>query len=202
MPHPRSRVRSGFTMIEMAIVIGVVAILAAITLPNVDFSRWRMDSNMRAVQNQLIGAQMLSVQKKVRVILTFVYNEGQFRVVQDQNNDGLWGGSEPRNWRTLAEKMKIVTPPTTIDGASPYYATGPGIRYVGITGTSGLACNSCPTMDIDPTGSTSGDVVVYFGSGKSASKADYRAVQIYGSTSKVKLWRMQDDGTWKQDADN
>ncbi len=189
-------------MIEMAILVGIIAVLAAIAIPNIDFQRFRMDTNMRAVQNQLIGAQMLSVQKKVRVILTFVYNEGQFRVVQDQNNDGLWGGAEPRNWRTLAEKMKIVIPPSTIDGASPYYATGPGIRYVGITGTSGTACASCPTMDIYPNGSTSGDVVVYFGSGKTARKSDYRAVQIYGSTSKVKLWRMQDNGSWKQDADN
>jgi hypothetical protein len=93
--------------------------------------------------------------------------------------------------------VKFAIPPSTIDGAYPYYATGPGLTYLNATGQT-TTCMTCPTLTFYPNGSSSGDVVVYVGSGKSQQKQAFRAVQIFGSTSKVYMWRMQSDGTWKQ----
>jgi prepilin-type N-terminal cleavage/methylation domain-containing protein len=193
----RRAARAGFTMIELAIVIGVVAILAAVAIPNIDFQRYRMDTGLRNVQNQMIAANYTAVQRNCPVVITFFYTQGQFRVVTDLNSSGTWNSNEPRNWRTLSDGVKFVIPPSTIDGASPYYATGPGIYYLNATGQTST-CPTCPTMQFFPNGSTTGDVVVYLGSGKTGDNSVYRAVQIFGATSKVYLWRMQKDGTWKK----
>lgn len=193
----RRALRAGFTIIEFAIVLGAIAIMLAIALPHIDFQRFRLESAMRNIQNQLLGAQYTAVQKNVPVIITFFFTQNQFRIVTDLNANGSWSTNEPRNWRTLSEGAQFVIPPTTIDGASKYYATGPGLTYLNATGQTST-CNSCPTMTFYPNGSTSGDVVVYLGSGKSTQKDAFRAVQIFGSTSKLYLWRMVSDGTWKK----
>lgn len=193
----RRSVRAGFTMIEMAIIAGVVAIIAAVAIPNINFQRYRMDAAMRNIQNQLIGAQYTAVQRNVPVILTFFYCQAQFRIVIDLNSSGTWNSNEPRNWRTLSDGSQFTIPPTTIDGAAPYYATGPGLTYLNASGQA-ITCRTSPTMTFYPNGSTSGDVVVYIGSGKSTDLASFRAVQIFGSTSKLYLWRMTSDGTWKK----
>ena len=196
LPHTGDH--RGFTIIEMAIAMGVIAILAAIALPNIDFNRFRMDANARNVQNQLIAAQYTAVQRNRPVIVSFMYNQDQFRLVVDLNSDGIWNSStETRQWRTLSEGAKFVRPPRTIDGASRYYATGPGLSYIDATGQSST-CNNCPTFTFFPNGSTSGDVVVYLGSKTSPRPEDNRAVQIYGATSKVHIWRMQPNGNWTE----
>ena len=117
-------------MIELAIVLGVVAILAAIALPNISFSRMIMDSSAATVQNNIVAAQAQAVQHNYPSILSLCFLRSQYRVVGDANSDGRYGYGESINWRTLPEGMKFVIPPTTIDGADQYYATGPGLHYI------------------------------------------------------------------------
>jgi len=196
-PFRTRRERSGWTVIELAIALGLIGILATIALPNIDFQRFRMDSQTRVIQNQIMGAQIRAVQINAPVLLTFFFTQSQFRIAEDSNGNGLWQSYEKRNWRSLAERMKFVIPPSTIDGATPYYATGPGLSYVNASGALGT-CTSCPTLTLKPDGSSSGEVVVYVGSGQSARKEDFRALQVSGATSKVRIWRMMSDGVWKE----
>lgn len=191
------RPRSGWTLIEMAMVVALVAIVAGFMLSNIDFARFRLDAATRVVQNQMIAAQASAVQRNRPVILSFMYNQAQFRLVVDLNSNGRWDeDDEVRIWRTLSDGAKFVIPPTTIDGATPYYATGPGLTFINATGQT-ATCSSCPTFTLFPNGSSSGDVVVYLGT-TSSRQSDYRAIQIYGSTSKVHIWRMNSDGAWLQ----
>jgi hypothetical protein len=198
MPRRSNRLRAGWTVIEIAMVVGLVAIVAGFMLSRFDYSRFRLDATTREVQNQIIAAQVTAVQRNRPVILTFMYNQDQFRLVVDLNVDGVWtpAANEVRVWRTLSEGAHFVIPPTTIDSATPYYATGPGIKFINATGQY-ATCNSCPTLTLYPNGSSSGDVVVYMGT-SDARPSDYRAIQIYGSTSKVHVWRTDSDGTWHQ----
>ena len=181
-------------MIELAIVMGVVAILAAIALPNISFSRMWLDSAAGTVQNNFMSTQSQTVQHNYPYILSFCFKRSQYRAVGDANSDGRYNTGETINWRTLPEGLQFVIPPSTIDGATAYYATGPGLSYI----NSSVCGYTSPTLTFYPNGSSSGDVVVYVGSGKSARLQDYRALQVYGSTSKVYMWRMMKDGTWKK----
>ena len=175
-------------MIEVAIVLGLVAILVAIALPNIDFSRYRMDANARTVQNQFIAQQLTAIAKNMPVIVTIVYDQGHLTITEDANSNGIADPTEYTYNRSLVEGAQFVTPPVSIDSATPYYATGPGLTYLNQT-------YLYPTVTFYPNGSTSGDVVIYIGS-TSGRLTDMRALQITGATSKVKFYRMTSDGTW------
>lgn len=176
-------------MIEMSIVLAVLVILAAVTLTNIDFSRYRMDGNARTVQNQFIAQQLTAVQLNMPIIVTIVYDHGYLTVTQDANSNGVADANEYTFNRTLVEGAQFVIPPVTVDSATPYYATGPGLTYLNQT-------YLYPTVTFYPNGSTSGDVVVYIGS-TSGRLTDMRALQITGATSKIKFYRMASDGTWR-----
>ena len=183
-----TRIRRGWTMIEVAIVLGLVAILVAIALPNIDFARYRMDANARTVQNQFIAQQLTAIAKNMPVIVTIVYDQGHLTITEDANSNGIADPTEYTYNRSLVEGAQFVTPPVSIDSATPYYATGPGLTYLNQT-------YLYPTVTFYPNGSTSGDVVIYIGS-TSGRLTDMRALQITGATSKVKFYRMMSDGTW------
>ncbi len=179
--------RPGFTIIELAITLAIAAIVAAMALPAVDFNRMRMDSNARLVQNWMLGAQSRAVQRNMQVLVEVFYERKQIRIIDDSTADGSWTSGENRVYYTLSEGMSFVTPPSTIDGATPYYATG-----------SGISLNSAqnhPQLRFYPNGSTSGDAVFYLGSPQGRLK-DNRAIKVTGSTSKMYFYRMRPDGTW------
>jgi prepilin-type N-terminal cleavage/methylation domain-containing protein len=181
--------RRGWTLIELAIAIGVIAIIVAIALPNIDFQRYRMDANARDVQNQFVAQQLTAVQRNMPVIMTIVYDHGYLSMTEDANSNGVADAGEYTYNRALVEGTNFVIPPVSIDSAAPYYATGPGLTYLNLT-------YHYPTVTFYPNGSTSGDVVIYIGS-TAGRLTDMRALQITGATSKVKFYRMMSDGTWK-----
>jgi len=187
--RPHTRARHGWTVIEMAIALAVIAILAAIAIPNIDFRRYRMDANARTVQNQFISQQLTAIQLNMPVIVTIAYDQGILIITQDANSNGIADSTEYTYNRTLVEGAQFIIPPVTIDSATPYYATGPGLTYINHT-------YMYPTVTFYPNGSTSGDVVIYIGS--TANRlTDMRALQITGATSKLKFYRMASDGTWR-----
>lgn len=179
--------RPGFTIIEVAIVLGIAAIMAALALPAVDFNRFRMDANARVVQNQLLWAQSRAVQRNMQVIVELYYDRNQFRIVEDSTGDGQYTAGERVIFNTLAEGMKFATPPSTIDGQTPYYATGAGVSLHGAA--------NYPAIIFYPSGSSSGDAVIYLGS-PNARIQDYRAIKVAAATSKMYFYRMRPDGTW------
>ena len=172
----------------MAIALGIAAILAALALPAIDFNRYRMDANARLVQNRLIWAQSQAVQRNMQILVQLYYDENQFRIVDDSTADAAYTTGERVYYTTLAEGMKFVTPPTTVDGATPYYATGAGVTTTG--------ANNYPQVMFYPTGSSSGDAVIYLGSPRGRPQ-DNRAIKVTGATSKMSFYRMGSDGVWR-----
>jgi type II secretory pathway pseudopilin PulG len=176
-------------MIEMSIALALVVLLAAIALPQIDWARYRADANARLVQNQFIAQQLTAVQLNMPVIITMRYDIGVLTITQDANSNGIADSTEYTYNRALAEGAQFVIPPATVDSATAYYATGPGLTYLNQT-------YMYPTVTFYPNGSTSGDVVIYIGSNQNRL-TDMRAIQITGATSKVKYYRMGADGVWR-----
>lgn len=183
----RTAGQTGFTIVEVAITLGVMAIMAALALPAIDFNRYRMDANSRLVQNWLLAGQSRAVQRNVQVLVEVFYDRNQIRMVDDADADGQWTSGETRVYYTLSENMKFVTPPSTIDGATPYYATGAGIS-LSTTGNR-------PILIFYPNGSSSGDAIFYLGS-PNARNEDHRAIKVTAATAKMRVYRMGANGVW------
>ena len=184
--HRRPALR-GFTIIEMAIALAIASILVAFALPAIDFNRYRMDANARLVQNQLLWAQSRAVQRNMQVLVQLYYDQNQFRIVEDSTGDGAYTNGEYALNRTLAEGMVFKVPPTTVDGASAYYATGTGVSLTG--------AQNYPQLIFYPNGSSSGDAVIYLGSPQGRPQ-DNRAIKVSGATSKMYFYRMGANGIW------
>ena len=180
--------RPAFTIIEVVMALGIAAILTALALPSIDFNRLRMDGNARLVQNKLLWAQSRAVQRNMQVLVELYYDRNQFRITDDSTADGLYTNGETSSYTTLSDGMKFSTPPTTIDGATAYYATGAGVSLVG--------AGNYPQIIFYPTGSSSGNAVIYLGSPR-ARPQDNRAIKVTGSTSKMYFYRMGSDGVWR-----
>jgi Tfp pilus assembly protein FimT len=182
------RARRGWTVIGVVILLLLVALVAGIILANIDFERYRMDENARALKNQFIAQQLTAVKLNVPVIVAFVYDRGKLTITRDANSNGIADAGEHSYTWALMDGARFVTPPVTIGGAAPYYATGPGLTYLNQS-------YHYPTVTFYPNGSASGDVVVYIGSA-AGRLADLRALQITGASSKVKFYRFA-AGAWE-----
>jgi prepilin-type N-terminal cleavage/methylation domain-containing protein len=180
--------RHGFTLIEMMMVVALIVITLAMALPKLSFLRYRQDAVGRQVQRTLISAQQTAMQKNTNVLFVMDYASSRMRVVQDTNSNGAADAAEKWVSWVLPYGAKFSIPAVTVDGATAYYATGPGI-----TSTA-----NGPTITFYPNGSASGDAMIYVGVTSGRSDA-LRAIEFAGSTGRSRLWRYV-TGSWKRDS--
>jgi hypothetical protein len=118
----------------------------------------------------------------------FDATQHRVRILQDSDDDGAVSMSETVFYRPLIDGARFVTPDSTIDGALPYYLTGPGVVETG---------NPLQrTIRIAPNGALSGDVVLYIGTDASRPN-DMRALTIVGATARTAFWS-RGSGVWRQ----
>lgn len=185
MPRPRRR---GFTVIEILTVMALIAVVAGFAVSRASFVGYRMDANIRLLQNVIIGAQQTAIQRNTHVQVMFDANLHRVRILQDLNNDGVMDAGDSVRYRPLADGARFGTPPSTLDGAAPAYMTGPGVIETGNPLQRAIR--------IAPNGALSGDVVVYLGSAR-AQPRDLRALTIVGATARTGFWSYA-TGTWRQ----
>lgn len=170
------------------LVVALIAIMAAMALPRISLLRYRQDANGRLIQRTLIVAQQKALTKNTNVLFVLDYAASRMRIVQDTNANGAADAAE--NWESwrLSEGARFAIPSVTVDGATAFYATGPGVS----TTTAG------PTITFYPNGSASGGAFVYVGVSTGRSDA-LRAIEFAGSTGRTRLWRYL-EGSWRRDS--
>ena len=169
-------------------VLVLIAIMAAMAIPKISFMRYRQDANGRLVQRTLVLAQQISIKNNWNELFVIDYAASRMRIVNDTNSNGVADAAESyQSWR-LAEGASFAIPTVTVDGATAYYATGPGI-----TSTS-----TGPMITFYPNGSASGDAFIYLGVPTGRTDA-LRAIEFAGATGRARLWRYL-NGAWRRDS--
>ncbi|MEX2180912.1 MAG: GspH/FimT family pseudopilin [Gemmatimonadaceae bacterium] len=182
------RPRPAFSLIEVVLVLTLIGIVAGWAITNLRASGYQMDSNVRLLQNAMIGAQQTAITRNVTVQVMFDATLQRIRILQDADDDGTASESEVMSYRPLFDGARFLTPATTLDGALPYYLTGPGVIETGNPLQRAIR--------ITPNGALSGDVVVYLGT-TAARPNDMRALTIIGATARTGFWSHA-TGAWRQ----
>jgi prepilin-type N-terminal cleavage/methylation domain-containing protein len=180
--------RRAFTLIEILMVIALIGVVTGFAVTRFSYWSYRMDANIRLLQNVIIGAQQTAITRNTQVQVMFDATANRVRILQDFNGNGAMDATDSVRYRPLADGAEFQSPPTTIDGLSSSYMTGPGVIETGNP--------LMRAIRIEPNGSLSGDVVVYIGSPR-ALPEDFRALTIVGATARTGFWS-RSSGAWRQ----
>lgn len=168
-------------------VMALIGIVSGWAISRFSASGYKMDSNIRMLQNVLIGAQQTAITRNVNVQVMFDAVNDRVRILLDTDNDGTSSAGETVTFRGL-DGAQFLTPTTSIDGAAEFYMTGPGVIETG---------NPLQrAVRIAPNGALSGDVVVYIGTA-AGRDIDLRALAITGATARTAFWSRL-TGAWRR----
>jgi len=165
-------------MIEMLMVITIIGIVAAMAIPRLDYTRYRVDAGARLVSGTLQQAARTAVQKQHDVIVSFDVANQRIRIIEDRDNDPATLTGERVTTRALEEGVRFVDNPSPLV-PSEYR----GVLISKLPNAAGL-----PSVTFHRDGAASSAVEVYVTSAR-GDAADRRAVTITKATGRADMHR-------------
>jgi len=171
---------SGFTLIEMLMVLVVIGLLAGFAIPRLNLTRMKSDGAARLVRMLTMSAQRTSITRQSNTIVSFDLANSRIRVVEDYNNNDTLNTTDRVYWRAMPEGVQFVTPPMArvSGGAAGSALVGSGLRTV----------SAYSSVIFRRDGSASTDAELYF-SARATVPTDFRAMTIARSTGRTDLFR-------------
>jgi type II secretory pathway pseudopilin PulG len=180
--------RSGYTLIQVMIVLVLIAIIGSITLPKISMSRYRADGAMRVVQSVLQQAERGAVQRQMEVIVSFDTAGQRVRLAYDANGNHLVDAGEEVHWKPLEEGSRFAVPSIGVNGAVGTSITGSNISK---------SAEGYPTIYYHRDGASSSSAEVYLRSSTSTDSNGFRALLVTQATGRVDLYRYG-SGIWQR----
>lgn len=178
--------RRGHTLVETIIVISMIAVLAGIAMPRLNYSAFRLDANVRVVRAVFQQAWRQSIQSQHDMLVSLDTVGKRIRLLEDKNNDGIKNVGERFTWRPLEEGAMFDVPATGVAGPVTSSVSGTGVRTV----------ESMPTVIFRRNGSTSGDIEVYLSITRKGVK-EFRGVTVAQATGRTEWFRRVNSTWWK-----
>jgi prepilin-type N-terminal cleavage/methylation domain-containing protein len=199
--HPaRPASRLGFTLIEMLIVVVLISMVTAFSLPKIDYTQFRLDAGMRTMRVALQRGQSYAVSSQHNVLVG-IDTRGKHRicVLEDADNNNTYTAGEHWTMYSLQDGVQFGQPAAANTWPGAQTVTGP----ISATATVSFTCN--------PNDLTTYTGVVFRGDGAASSPAqfyitsargkpgDWRGNDLQQGTGKVTPYKLPSSGgtVWK-----
>jgi prepilin-type N-terminal cleavage/methylation domain-containing protein len=179
-----SLARTGFSMIEIIIVLVMMAVIASMALPKLNLSQFRADAAAQQVRSVFQTAQRTSLTRQYDVIVSVDTTQFGLRIAEDVNNDGTIQSSEWKFWRPTGEGNKFAVPPKGLNAPSVSSS---------VVGAQLKMVDGLKSVIFHRDGSTSTDAEIYVQS-EYKGRTDYRVISVTRSTGRTELYRLAGTG--------
>ena len=176
-----NRLRRGFTLAEIMVVLVITGMMIALAIPRIDTTKWRADAIATIVRTTLQYAQRQAITRQHDMVVSFDTTGERIRTFWDGNNSGTPNGNERITWRGLDVGVLFTDP--TVQGISGATISKP------VNGSAIATLNGYPTVTFHRDGSVSTDAEIYI---KVAAHGPpwYRAIRLTQSTGRVDWYRL------------
>ena len=181
------RLRLGFTLIEMLIVLVIIGVVVGLAAPKIDVTKFRVESAMQGVGTMLLAVERQAITQQHDVIVMFDVPNNLLRIHDDANNNGLVDPGERVRGMPLGEGI--------VFGRAGVTARPMGTAAVNFTKVvAGL-----PAVVFHRDGSASEAGGFYLTSNRAATGGthldDTRAVELERATGRAS-WLKYGTGGW------
>ncbi len=176
--------RTGVTLVEMMVVIGLIGLMAAIVAPRIDFEHYQIEGGMQAASTTLMAAQREAVAKQHNVAVMFDTANSSLRILYDLDND---------NTVDASERIRVIQLDTHVRFGLPGGAAAlPQLGTSAVTFTRMIS--GLPSVIFHRNGSASQAGGFYLTSARAAAgvathQRDTRALELYRATGRPEWWR-------------
>jgi len=188
----RLRDKKGFTMIELLIVVAIIAVTAAIAIPNIIswIPTMRVNSAARDIVSEMQLARMKAVSERNNYVITFDTSTNQYSIYDDNDS----------NFSTSNVLVKTVNLPSGIQFG---YIAGKNPSNDDITGSVQFGATSSPIRETfipNGTANLMGSVYLIPTEDIAGSRRDRQRAITVILTGRIKLWKYDAGGSpgpWK-----
>lgn len=174
------RAHTGFTLIELVMVITLVGVMFTIAMPRINVVRFQVSSGAQEIQSAITASRGQALLRQHDMVLTFDVSEDRLNVLNDANNNGITDTGEFRRVVELSESVKFDR------GGAP--AINGATNAVSFTKVS----ESLPALEFHRNGSASEEGTIYITSIRGAGKTTFpqytRALRLERSTGTIRCY--------------
>lgn len=177
--------RRGMTLVELAVVVTVVGVLAGFAAPYASSGQFQSDAAARKLHVTLMAAERLAVARQHDVVVSFDTIGHTVRTLEDRDGDGTVDLGERVTWQPLGDNAYFTAPPSALPGSTPVAVSGAKLSVV----------DGMPSVTFRRNGAATTNVELYVAAG-SRGRRFHRAVAVAQATGRPEWFRWLGD-RWK-----
>jgi prepilin-type N-terminal cleavage/methylation domain-containing protein len=178
--------RTGFSLLELLIVLVIMGVVAGLTVPKLNLSTYRVDAIAQQVRSVFQTSQRTSLTRQYDVIISIDTFKHELRIAEDADNSGTIEPGEVRFWRPTGQVEGNIFSVPPRGFSTPVVTTS-------VVGSGLKKIDNLPSIIFHRNGSASTNAEIYVAN---ASKRDiqYRLITLTRSTGRTDMYRLSGTG--------